>query len=74
MLANCTIGLIAEFFISCFISGLGEDLKHNVHIFCPISMSTIIGLTYLQEEKKIIQHRMPKPPFTWPTVFIATMP
>lgn len=74
MLANRTTRLTEEFFISGFISGLKEDLKHNVWVFCPTYMFVVIGLARLQEEKQIVQHHVLEPPYTRLRIFIATVP
>lgn len=49
-LANRTTGLIEEFFVNCFLSGLREDIKAGVQMFQPKTISQAIGLARLQEE------------------------
>ncbi|KAK9287680.1 hypothetical protein L1049_016118 [Liquidambar formosana] len=48
-LANRTSGLPEEFFVSCFISGLKEEIKAGVQMFKPTNMVETIGLAKLQE-------------------------
>lgn len=49
-LANRTKGLTEEFFVSCFVSGLKDEIKTEVQIFQPTTISHAIGLARLQEE------------------------
>lgn len=49
-LANKTTGLSEEFFISCFVSGLKEEIKGGVVMFQPRTISQAMGLARLQEE------------------------
>lgn len=49
-LANRTTGLTEEFFVSCFISGLKEEIRAGVQMFQPGNISQAIGLARLQEE------------------------
>lgn len=49
-LANKTTGLTEEFFISCFVSGLKEEIKGGVQMFQPRSISQAMGLARLQED------------------------
>lgn len=51
MLTNHTTGSTEEFLISYFISGLKEDLKHDIQIFHPTSIFVVIRLARIQEEK-----------------------
>jgi hypothetical protein len=57
-LATQVSGLSEPFLISCFISGLKEDLRLNVKMFRPTSLTSTIGLARLQEER---QNRKPPP-------------
>ena len=49
-LANRTKGLPEEFFVSCFISGLKEEIRPIVQMFRPKTMIQVVGLARLQEE------------------------
>lgn len=49
-LANKTKGLTEEFFISCFLSGLKDEIKAGVQMFQPTTITQAIGLARLQEE------------------------
>ena len=42
-------GLLEEFFVQCFISGLEEIIKNQVTMFHPSTLSQAIGLALLQE-------------------------
>ncbi|XP_077235247.1 uncharacterized protein LOC143877215 [Tasmannia lanceolata] len=48
--ATRTTGLSEEFFVSCFISGLKEEIRMTVQMFKPITISQALGLARLQEE------------------------
>lgn len=48
-LANRTTNLPESFFISCFISGLKEEVKAGVQMFRPTTITQAIGLAKLQE-------------------------
>lgn len=50
-LANRTKRLPEEFFVSCFISGLKEDIQPVVQMFGPTSMLQALGLAKSQEEQ-----------------------
>lgn len=49
-LATKTTGLGEEFFVSCFVSGLKEEVKAGVQMFRPRTISQAMGLARLQEE------------------------
>lgn len=49
-LANKTNGLSEEFYVSCFVSGLKEEIYAGVKIFQPRTISQAMGLARLQEE------------------------
>ncbi|KAA8522988.1 hypothetical protein F0562_009411 [Nyssa sinensis] len=49
-LANKTNGLSEEFFVSCFVSGLKDEIKVGVQMFRPRNVSQAMGLARLQEE------------------------
>ncbi|KAA8538007.1 hypothetical protein F0562_027413 [Nyssa sinensis] len=49
-LANKTNELLEEFFVSCFVSGLKDEIKAGVQIFRPRNVSQAMGLARLQEE------------------------
>ena len=42
-------GLMEEFFLQCFVSGLMDAIKNQVMMFKPTTLSQDIGLTLLQE-------------------------
>lgn len=46
-LANRTSGLTQEFFVSCFVSGLREDIRAGVQMFHPVNITQAIGLARL---------------------------
>ncbi|KAA8524055.1 hypothetical protein F0562_010514 [Nyssa sinensis] len=46
-LATRTKGLSEEFFVSCFISGLKEEICPLVQMFRPITMIQVVGLAHL---------------------------
>lgn len=48
-MANKTFNLPEAFFTSCFISGLKEEIKANVLMFRPATVSQAISLAKLQE-------------------------
>jgi hypothetical protein len=50
-LANRIHGLPAQFYLSCFISGLKPEIRREVLAFQPISLSHAISLAKLQEDK-----------------------
>lgn len=49
-LANKTTGLSEDFFVSCFISGLKEEILAGVKMFAPRTIAQAMGLARLQEE------------------------
>lgn len=49
-LANKTSGLSEEFFVSCFVSGLKEEVLAGVKMFSPRTIAQAMGLARLQEE------------------------
>lgn len=49
ILANKTQNLPENFFVSCFISGLKEEIQPGVLMFRPTSITQAIGLAKLQE-------------------------
>ncbi|KAA8524511.1 hypothetical protein F0562_010934 [Nyssa sinensis] len=49
-LANKTNGFSKEFFVSCFVSGLNDEIKAVVQMFRPRNVSQAMGLARLQEE------------------------
>lgn len=49
ILANKTQNLPKTFFISCFISGLKDEIQPGVLMFTPTSITQAIGLAKLQE-------------------------
>ncbi|TXG67782.1 hypothetical protein EZV62_009057 [Acer yangbiense] len=53
-LSNRTRGLPESFLISCFLSGLREELKANVQILKPITLAHAFELAKLQEEAHIV--------------------
>lgn len=61
-LANRTSGLTQEFFVSCFVSGLREDIRAGVQMFYPANITQAIGLARLQEESIEAIHRRSKIP------------
>ncbi|MGD0460848.1 MAG: hypothetical protein ABSC21_24290, partial [Terriglobia bacterium] len=61
-LANHTEGLSDEFYRSCFISGLKDEIRSEVKMFCPNTMMEVLGLAKLAEDKIAAQQRS-KPTF-----------
>jgi hypothetical protein len=57
-LATQVSSLSEPFLISCFIRGLKEEIRLNVKMFRPTSLTAAIGLAWLHEEK---QTRKPQP-------------
>ena len=49
-LANKTHGLSEEFFVSCFVSGLQEEILAGVKMFQPKTVAQAMSLARLQEE------------------------
>lgn len=49
-MATKSSGLSEEFFISCFVSGLREEVRAGVQMFQPKTISQAMGLACLQEE------------------------
>lgn len=49
-LANKTTGLSEDFFVSCFVSGLKEEVLAGVKMFAPRTIAQAMGLARLQEE------------------------
>ncbi|KAF8411003.1 hypothetical protein HHK36_003542 [Tetracentron sinense] len=65
-LANRTEGLSEMFLTRCFICGLKDDIRLDVQMFRPTSLTSTIGLDRLQEEKvatqcRLIQSDIPRP-------------
>jgi len=50
-LANRIIGLPAQFYLSCFVSGLKPAIRREVQVFQLMSLSHAISLAKLQEDK-----------------------
>lgn len=59
-LANRTDGLSDSFFISCFVCGLKEEIRMDVQMFHPTTLTAVIELTHLQEEKLKARRRFPQ--------------
>jgi hypothetical protein len=59
-LANRIMGLPPPFHLGCFISGLKPAIRREVQAFQPISLTQVIHLARLQEEKFL--DRAPFPP------------
>lgn len=49
-LANKTSGLSEDFFVSCFVSVLKEEILAGVKMFQPRTIAQAMGLARLQEE------------------------
>lgn len=58
-----TTGLPEEFFVSCFVSGLKEEIKAGVQMFQPSNISQAIGLARLQDETIEAITRRARQPF-----------
>lgn len=50
-LANRIVGLPQPFLLSCFISGLTPDIRHEVQALRPMNLSQATALAKLQEDK-----------------------
>lgn len=63
-LANRIVGLPTPFLLSCFISGLLPEIRHEVLALQPLSLVQAVALAYLQEDKLFDVRRSscPKPP------------
>ena len=59
-LANRVIGLPPPFLLSCFVSGLTQDIRREVLALQPISLPQAMALAKLQEDK--IRDRRQAPP------------
>lgn len=59
-LANRTSGLTQEFFVSCFLSSLREDIRAGVQMFAPTNITQAIGLARLKEESIEAMNRQSK--------------
>lgn len=64
-LANHTTGLTEEFFVSCFISELCDDIKAGVQMFQPSNITQAMGLAKLQEESFKAAARRTKAPLKY---------
>lgn len=58
--------------ISFFVGGLKEDIRLNVQMFRPISLSAAIGLARLQEEKLTAKCHQVRIDATQATPFVGT--
>lgn len=54
-MADRTSNLTEPFFISCFLSGLREDIKTRVQLFKPVSLLQTFELARLQEKAMSVQ-------------------
>jgi len=50
-LCNCTVGLTPDIILNCFISSLHPDIRRELSILNPYSISQAIGLAKLIEDK-----------------------
>lgn len=76
-LANQVPRLGESFLISCFIGGLKEEIRLNVKMFRPTTLTSAIGLARLQEEHQTHRrslHRNPAKPPLGTTVTPTTSP
>lgn len=78
-LANITIGLPTPFLLSCFISGLAPEIRHEVQVLQPLTLTHAATLARLHEEK-LADHRRPfrgrftsAPPSLLPTTLPPTL-
>ena len=79
-LANRTIGLPNSFLLSCFISGLIPEIRREVQVSQPLTLTHVAALAHLYEEKLADQHNSnrgrfnaPAPPRSTlvPSTFVA---
>lgn len=63
-LSNLVHGLSEEFLVSCFISGLRDDIQPGVRIFKPKDLLTAIELARLQEEQLCATIKTPPSTFS----------
>lgn len=73
-LANKTTGLTEEFFISCFVSGLKDEIKGGVQMFRPSTISQAMGLARLQEDTVEAMNKKNRGPMRPATSFTAPPP
>lgn len=59
-LSSLVNGLSEEFLVSCFLSGLRDDIQSSVRMFNPQDLITVFGLARLQEEQLTVVKQLPK--------------
>ena len=62
-LSNIIQGLLENHMLSCFLSGLKDDVRLAVKIFSPRSLNKAFGLAKIQEEYLVSSRRGYKPSF-----------
>lgn len=50
-ISNCVSGLSADSLLNCFISGLKDEIQHELAVLKPTSLAEAIGLAKLLESK-----------------------
>jgi len=77
-LCNCVVGLTPDIILNCFISGLQHEIRRELSILNPYSVSQAIGLAKLIEDKlrdsKPIPQRFLTPQTTHPTTNFPILP
>jgi len=77
-LCNCVVGLTYDIILNCFISGLQPEIRRELSILNPYSVSQAIGLAKLIEDKlrdsKPRPQRFLTPQTTHPTTNFPILP
>ena len=63
-LANWIVGLPHPFLLSCFISGLTSDIRHEVQALQPMTLPQTVSLARLQEDKLTDRRQAFRPKFS----------
>ncbi|XP_042950090.1 uncharacterized protein LOC122282205 [Carya illinoinensis] len=74
-LTNRLRGLSEAYKLSCFVSGLRDDIRLTVKMFNPTNLISAFGLARIQEEKANLSKKYPRPSLTYsPTPGILKNP
>ena len=65
-LSNKVDGLSEIFLLSCFISSLKPHIQHEVALFQPTSLTKVMALAKIQEQKLLLKQNPPKLFSTYP--------
>jgi len=65
-LANRIVGLPPSFLLSCFISSVAPEVRREVQILQPLTLTQVVGLARLHEEKFCDIHHISRSRYTNP--------